>query len=550
MSNSYLQVPTASSRPQSRSVEDLATEFRHKNISAFRNLECKICSHDVLWAPSPIASRITATLGQLKDADCGACGILFRGVYHFAEYFLSHLEPSSIHVSFDEWSFGDYYGTGRDTDPSTAKISITIKGRPVMKPIDFRVPTNHNTQSAMSKARAYRREYCVLIPTREFHCWGQSPTLTTTNQNIEQRKKGIPFAQLGKTFQHAILLTRLLGLMDLWIDSLCIIQDSPSDWEKESGEMASVYQNAYITIAASKGVDGETGLFSTLQDTPYIWRGTDSESGDVVERVRHPQIWEPLAIDPELGALAEENRTYVWMSLEPSHELWAHGGGEGFPLFTRAWALQERVLSPRTVHFGPMELFWECQRDTPTSGKAYEKKWQSLVGDCSVLKLTKAQNRLPALSGIAKFNSSKYLGGIWKEHLPSDLYWTSHAASESPFTRPERYRAPSFSWASIDGPIVYNRWRPESDLDEAMHRMNRQGYVVVKVLEASCTADGLDPCGKVKDGHIVFNGWTGEAVVSNVHSTFRGTICELRNGDQYHRFKLDEPILADLYNAN
>ena len=49
-------------------------------------------------------------------------------------------------------------------------------------------------------------------------------------------------------FQDAIITTWKLGIQYLWIDSLCIIQNSKEDWEAESAKMGSVYRNAYCTI--------------------------------------------------------------------------------------------------------------------------------------------------------------------------------------------------------------------------------------------------------------------------------------------------------------
>jgi hypothetical protein len=51
---------------------------------------------------------------------------------------------------------------------------------------------------------------------------------------------------LCKTYKDAIALTHALGISFLWIDSLCIIQDDAADWEAESGNMASIYENSYL----------------------------------------------------------------------------------------------------------------------------------------------------------------------------------------------------------------------------------------------------------------------------------------------------------------
>ncbi|KAK0652382.1 heterokaryon incompatibility protein-domain-containing protein, partial [Cercophora newfieldiana] len=99
------------------------------------------------------------------------------------------------------------------------------------------------------------RRYATLS-----HCWGslQITRLLTTNQEIF--KKGIQVDTLQPTFQHAIRVVRLLGLRYIWIDSLCIVQDSVIDWETESARMGKVYRHASINIAAASSLDARGGL--------------------------------------------------------------------------------------------------------------------------------------------------------------------------------------------------------------------------------------------------------------------------------------------------
>jgi hypothetical protein len=78
------------------------------------------------------------------------------------------------------------------------------------------------------------------------HCWGLYPLLTTTTSNISSHssrppgRSGIPLSSLPRTFRDAILIKRALGLRYLWIDSLCIIQDSDVDWEREWALMGEI----------------------------------------------------------------------------------------------------------------------------------------------------------------------------------------------------------------------------------------------------------------------------------------------------------------------
>lgn len=88
------------------------------------------------------------------------------------------------------------------------------------------------------------------------HCWGSGPSLTTTKSNWAKLAVNVSFNALPPLFQDAIIITRQLGLRYIWIDSLCIVQDSLRDWETESSKMGSIYQNSYITISATNSGDG------------------------------------------------------------------------------------------------------------------------------------------------------------------------------------------------------------------------------------------------------------------------------------------------------
>jgi hypothetical protein len=100
------------------------------------------------------------------------------------------------------------------------------------------------------------------------HCWGAKQIITTTQETPRSRLAAIPWKDLSRTFQDAIIITNNLGYRYIWIDSLCIIQNDHQDWELESKNMASIYQNSILTIAASKSKDGDGGCFASTPDLP------------------------------------------------------------------------------------------------------------------------------------------------------------------------------------------------------------------------------------------------------------------------------------------
>jgi hypothetical protein len=83
--------------------------------------------------------------------------------------------------------------------------------------------------------------------------WGsptQAPPLRTLTSNIEQMREGIEMWKLPKNFREAVIVTRKLDVRYVWIDSLCIIQDSGEDWRAEAKTMHQVYKFADITVVA------------------------------------------------------------------------------------------------------------------------------------------------------------------------------------------------------------------------------------------------------------------------------------------------------------
>jgi hypothetical protein len=95
------------------------------------------------------------------------------------------------------------------------------------------------------------------------HCWGKEVPTRTTMTNIGKISHTLEISSLPPTFQDAILITRKLGYRYLLIDSLCIVQDSSHDWQRESVKMSEVYSNAVLCIAASAATDSYRAIFES-----------------------------------------------------------------------------------------------------------------------------------------------------------------------------------------------------------------------------------------------------------------------------------------------
>ena len=67
--------------------------------------------------------------------------------------------------------------------------------------------------------------------------------------------------ELARIFQDAIQFARQFGIRFLWINSLCIIKDSHTDWEKKFEMMEDVYKDTLCHIAATAASDGRSACF-------------------------------------------------------------------------------------------------------------------------------------------------------------------------------------------------------------------------------------------------------------------------------------------------
>ncbi|KAH7410686.1 heterokaryon incompatibility protein-domain-containing protein [Cadophora sp. MPI-SDFR-AT-0126] len=331
------------------------------------------------------------------------------------------------------------------------------------------------------------------------HCWGGAVSARTTGENLKDRQSSISFDELPKTFQDAVTVTRDLGLHYLWIDALCIVQDDQSDWEQESGKMTDVYQNAYVVIGADMSVDSNGGFLDLLRER-------DRKSGA------------PVAFIADEGVTVHARADIFHRNPCP---FFNNGRWVGQPLARRAWTLQEQILATRMIHFTDDELVWDCctglrcecmeldhgYSEGQNQRIAYNNclassdadkftVWSRVVDSIAVRDLTFKADLLPSLSGLAKQmqdgGAGTYLAGLWLDDLPHGLLWSTETSIHK---RVSPYRAPSWSWASVEmnkGP--YKR--------RHIYGQRKLGKVYAQVLEAHCTPSGKDPLGTVSDGHV------------------------------------------------
>ncbi|KAF2768324.1 HET-domain-containing protein, partial [Teratosphaeria nubilosa] len=283
------------------------------------------------------------------------------------------------------------------------------------------------------------------------HCWGSTVTLCTTTENVARHAVCMPFDNLPLTFRHAVSVTRLLGLTYLWIDSLCILQDSPEDWQAECRRMEQIYENAAVVIAGPAAASSASGFYF-------------SRPMSVIPPIRLPgNEHDDLLVGLSRVSSASER-------IPPTEK--------DSILTTRGWIVQERLLAQRVLYFGSHQFYMECDhtshfessweaidsRDDYTKGmvncsrgKMALMRWYRTVEIYTACNITRATDRLPALAGLArryaKLVQDTYLAGLWRNYVIHGLQWCLHGGPSG--LRLGTHRGPSWSWASLDDPVSY-----------------------------------------------------------------------------------------------
>ncbi|KAK5175898.1 uncharacterized protein LTR77_001038 [Saxophila tyrrhenica] len=333
--------------------------------------------------------------------------------------------------------------------------------------------------------RLFETESQISSYTALSHCWGKGRPLITTTQNINELKTNIPLDSLPKTFSDAVVITHTLGLRYLWVDRLCIIQDSPEDWAVQSMRMASIYADANITICASGSISDEDGVFIPRST---VYQPLDNDTG-----VRDTRFSAMAAATVSLSSGQTSRLTFFPQRITD--------GGLGTlgnpldpvtsdPLNLRGWVVQERILSPRKLMYGRDQMYWECERslyseddsrgkpstalieqivdrERNQTGRARRKSgWPKLVTAYSEGRLTYLSDKFPALAGLASTigegTSAQYYAEVWSSHLWQDLLWHAH-------TEPE---ATPFGFSSVEDFEAYLQRYPDNNSTPGSDRTN------------------------------------------------------------------------------
>ncbi|TGO28185.1 hypothetical protein BPAE_0031g00510 [Botrytis paeoniae] len=331
-------------------------------------------------------------------------------------------------------------------------------------------------QECSSSHSAYRQEEeASVLPTRLIKIDCQETRLCiSADENCSSFSEKIPYDKLCKTFRDAIDIVRVLGFSWLWVDPLCIIQGDPEDWSKEASRMAAVYGHSSLNVAATAASDGTIGCLFERD-----LRKIGAHKAEKLCSIADMQFY---ASNISSAALARH-----------------------------AWAVQERILASRTLHFTEFQLFWECRTkqtceafpDTLPEALCLDslylpqqefQSWSNIISVYTNCLLTNESDRLIAIGGVArqlqKKNGDKYFAGLWQARIKEQMCWfidecSAKVSKEN--TRP----APSWSWAAVKTRIYMHD-------DE---KVPREAFIdvtnVITTLE-----DGDNPFGGVKSGTL------------------------------------------------
>jgi Heterokaryon incompatibility protein (HET) len=326
---------------------------------------------------------------------------------------------------------------------------------------------------------------------------------------------------ISKSFQDAITITRGLHIRYLWIDALCIIQDSAEDWAIESAKMAQYYKGGSVMISALASPGAGHGI---LHPRP-------SDTNAVNVSLHNHDLYIRPALEDAWSVIQDETHFHSRVRQEISIQ----------PLNTRAWTLQERLFAPRIIHYAAQQLIWQCKTciasednqfsflpggqvlspvidlvnlDTERStnvGKNIRPTiqstgWYNLLQGYTKRQITYPSDLLPGISGLAReiqyLTGIKYLAGIW-EGSPSillhSLLWRVGSSSRNPPPTRSHNDSPTWSWSSLRGEIT--------QLEKGPRNFISQPFLDPVFFLREATPLTANPYGQVSGGRIQVSGF-------------------------------------------
>ncbi len=321
------------------------------------------------------------------------------------------------------------------------------------------------------------------------YCWGGDQPQKTLRSRISSGQFELDWDTMPRTIQDAVRVTVRLGYSNLWVDSLCIVQDDEVDKAQQIAMMPQIYNEAVVTVIASKSNRVTDGFLDPIK----------------FDKMQNLAVQLPFRCHD--GSSSSSSDTLGTITL-----LDIRGADEPEPIDLRAWTFQERYLSERSIEFDSKQCRWDCGYTEIGGGqdalrlgpytdgwRAWQEdsdlrlvtsfryvrnalrgrdddiivEWRVVLGYYTRRRLTFPADRILALSGVAArfghlLRGDEYLAGHWRRHLPQDLLWHVKTGRGSPRRpRPGQYQAPSWSWAGVNGEVLFLFARAVKPGDEA-----------------------------------------------------------------------------------
>ncbi|KAF3039016.1 hypothetical protein E8E12_006925 [Didymella heteroderae] len=344
------------------------------------------------------------------------------------------------------------------------------------------------------------------------YVWGANQKFVLTSTTRSDLENGFDASHLPRTIRDAIKTARRTGLRYIWVDALCIIQDSDEDKARELPKMRTIYKHAAVTVVAAVAKSAHDGFLHHIDHEPAYF----------IEPVRMPII------------LDKERSADLVISYPADYKRWRD------PINARAWTFQELILSMRVVQFSYRGIETIDRTDIPsaaglTSGKDPQlpnpgwngkmlsleadpentrQTWLSLRAEYSRRNLSFRGDKLLAIAAIAeevgRTYNSHYLAGMWERDLAMDLQWTRSREWNSDSmtirdSKSQQYVAPSWSWASIETAVEDFDHVAEGQGDAGGRGLRDMCGFEVLSCEVEPTVPGFD-YGAVKAGVLVVKG--------------------------------------------
>jgi hypothetical protein len=397
------------------------------------------------------------------------------------------------------------------------------------------------------------------------YCWGALQPAQLTTSRLGPYRDSIDLASLPRTVRDAITTTKALGFQYLWVDSLCILQDNAADMAAEISRMRFVYEDASLTISASSAANCEKGFLavrkpfvrpisSFMRKSQDVYLSfslaclcSDNTVGSIQlqDDFRAVEFAEPVSkrawtmqeamLSPRM--LIYSGFQIVWRCRTSFETAGGHLTWSMFRKYAPVLDLHEQypISQAAPVQDHPQETRLVCFGDTsytlPTNRLAEpgrvsgahllnhaHKAWMSTVFAYTQRSLSVASDKLPAIAGVAeKFHAATgegYLAGLWEGNssLLVGFSWRRWIYAKS--SRPPTSRAPSWSWASVEGHVAYPT---DGEYWDSMTQVAEVCRIVVQ------PAAGHSSFGEVARAAVDIEGWLRPVEVEPLVAVGKGT---------------------------